>query len=57
MLTRYAYNDVELDELGIQIGLLQVMKGLAFIHSNLMVHLCLQPDAIFIGKVEAAYKG
>lgn len=55
LITLYTYGGKELDELSIQIGLLQVMKGLAFLHSNLMVHvfpnllqLCLDPDSIFV---------
>jgi len=44
-----ALNDVELDELEIQKGLLQVAKGLEFLHDSAkLVHGNLTPDAIII---------
>lgn len=44
-----ALNDVELDELEIQKGLLQVAKGLEFLHDSAkLVHGNLNPDAIII---------
>ena len=47
--TSRALNDVELDELEIQKGLLQVAKGLEFLHDSAkLVHGNLTPDAIII---------
>lgn len=44
-----ALNDVELDELEVQKGLLQVAKGLEFLHDSAkLVHGNLTPDAIII---------
>lgn len=37
--TTYKFGEIELDELDIQVGLLQVVKGLEFLHSNLIVHV------------------
>eukprot|EP01135_Chromosphaera_perkinsii_P011581 Nk52_evm20s2449 gene=Nk52_evmTU20s2449 len=43
--------EYELDEVEIQCGLLQVAKGLQFLHSDAkMIHLGISPEAIFINK-------
>ncbi|KAI9327549.1 kinase-like domain-containing protein [Obelidium mucronatum] len=39
---------LELDEIEIQKGLLQVIKGLEFLHQNKWIHACLSPESIFI---------
>ncbi|KAI8611313.1 hypothetical protein BC830DRAFT_1084141 [Chytriomyces sp. MP71] len=39
---------MELDEVEIQKGILQVIKGLEFLHANKWTHLSLSPSAIFI---------
>ena len=44
-----AFTEVELDELEVQKGLLQIAKGLEFLHNSAkLVHGNLTPDAIFI---------
>ncbi|ETN46900.1 uncharacterized protein HMPREF1541_01089 [Cyphellophora europaea CBS 101466] len=44
-----AFREVELDELEIQKGLLQIAKGLEFLHDSAqLVHGNLNPDAIFV---------
>ena len=46
-----AFRDVEVDELEVQKGLLQVAKGLEFLHDSAkLVHGNLNPDAIFINE-------
>ncbi|EXJ85288.1 SCY1 protein kinase [Capronia epimyces CBS 606.96] len=47
--TSQAFQDVEIDELEIQKGLLQVAKGLEFLHDSAkLVHGNLTPDAVII---------
>ncbi|KAJ3413653.1 hypothetical protein HDV05_007721 [Chytridiales sp. JEL 0842] len=38
----------ELDEVEIQKGILQLIKGLEFLHANKYVHVCLSPESIYI---------
>lgn len=47
--TGRAHGSVDLDEVEIQKGILQIAKGLAFLHTQAkIVHLNLSPDAILI---------
>lgn len=51
-----ASDNVQLDEVEIQKGLLQVARGLEFLHSARMIHGNLTPDAILINaKVRRAF--
>ncbi|KAI8912718.1 kinase-like domain-containing protein [Gorgonomyces haynaldii] len=48
LVTILQFQDAELDELGIQLGMMQILKGLEFLHKNLIVHLCLCPESVFV---------
>jgi SCY1-like protein 2 len=51
-----ASGEVDLDEVEIQKGTLQIAKGLAFLHQQAkMVHLNLSPDAILINSKAGLY--
>ncbi|KAI9347947.1 kinase-like domain-containing protein [Zopfochytrium polystomum] len=38
----------ELDELEIQKGIMQIVKGLEFLHANKWTHTCLSPESIYV---------
>jgi serine/threonine protein kinase len=42
------FSTQEFEEIQLQCGLLQICKGLEFLHSNQISHLCLCPESIYV---------
>jgi serine/threonine protein kinase len=48
LVLTFGKKDLELDEIEIQKGILQVVRGLQFLHSNRVVHGNISPEAIYV---------